>query len=185
MRAPRNRSIIDRPRGNALLVGVGGSGKQSLARLAAFIASYEVFQITITSTYGVEELKADLKTLYFKAGLKNIGMMFLFTDTQIVDERFLVYINDVLSSGLVADLLEAEDKDNIANTLRNEVKAAGLPDTKENCLDFFIEKVSLEGYLSRERASVCADAGGVLMMSNGCHYARVLPFQNLWRATRA
>lgn len=68
-------------------------------------------------------------------------MMFLFTDTQIVDERFLVYINDVLSSGLIPDLLEPEDKDNVVNTLRNEVKASGLPDTKENCLEYFTDKV--------------------------------------------
>lgn len=52
--------ILEAPYGNALLVGVGGSGKQSLCRLAAFLSMLEVFQITLRKGYGVNDLKVNM-----------------------------------------------------------------------------------------------------------------------------
>lgn len=59
--------ILEAPYGNALLVGVGGSGKQSLCRLAAFLSSLEVFQITLRKGYGINDLKVSMY-LYVRAG---------------------------------------------------------------------------------------------------------------------
>eukprot|EP00741_Cyanophora_paradoxa_P016051 tig00000042_g15496.t1 len=133
--------ILQNPRGNALLVGVGGSGKQSLARLAAFICGYDVFQIAVTQTYGVAEFRAELQNLYMRTGVKGLKLVFLLTDGQIVDERFMVYLNDVLSSGYIPDLFSADERDNIVNAVRSEVKQEGIQDTRDNCWDFFVEKV--------------------------------------------
>ncbi|KAL0038617.1 hypothetical protein WJX79_000048 [Trebouxia sp. C0005] len=133
--------IISLPTGNAMLVGVGGSGKQSLARLASFICGYEVFQIAVSSSYGVADFKENLLALYTKAGVKGTAITFLMTDNQIVNEKFLVYINDLLSTGYIADLCTQEDKDTFCNSVRGEVKQAGMVDSADNCWDFFIDKV--------------------------------------------
>ena len=49
-------------------------------------------------------LQTDLAQLYIKAGLKNMGTVFLLTDAQVPDEKFLVLINDLLASGEIPDL---------------------------------------------------------------------------------
>uniref|UniRef100_A0A8C5QH48 AAA+ ATPase domain-containing protein n=1 Tax=Leptobrachium leishanense TaxID=445787 RepID=A0A8C5QH48_9ANUR len=133
--------ILEFPYGNALLIGVGGSGKQSLCRLAAFLCSLEVFQITLRKGYNINDLKSDIATLYFKVGVKNIGTVFLHTDAQIPDERFLVLINDMLASGDIPDLFSDEEVDSIVSSTRMELRALGLPDSRENCWQFFIDRI--------------------------------------------
>ena len=140
--------IIDAPRGNALLVGVGGSGKQSLTRLAAHICGLDVFSVALTSGYSMLDFKADLSALYARAGLKGDGVVFLMSDQQIVHEQMLVYFNDLLSSGRVPDLHTAEERDAIIGAIRAEVKAAGVLDSAENCWDYYIEKVRRKLHVS-------------------------------------
>ena len=133
--------IVQNTAGHAMLVGVGGSGKQSLSRLAAHICGYGVAQITISSTYGVNDLKTDLQAMYRKAGARGEGVMFLFTDNQITNEKFLVYLNDLLASGNIPDLYTKDEQDGIINEVIGKVKLAGLSQEPDSCWRYFIGEV--------------------------------------------
>ena len=78
--------VLRQPSGNALLLGVGGSGRQSLTRMASHIADFQVFQIEITKNYRVIEWREDLKTVLRLAGDELKNTVFLFVDSQIKEE---------------------------------------------------------------------------------------------------
>ncbi|KAE9139210.1 Dynein heavy chain 6, axonemal [Phytophthora fragariae] len=133
--------ILRQPRGNAMLIGVGGSGKQSLARLGAFMVDAKCAQIEITRGYGTNEFHEDLKKLMISAGVGGTSTVFLFTDSQIVEESFLEDINNVLNSGEVPNLFPQDEMDRIIADMRPILKALEIPETRDNCVATFIERV--------------------------------------------
>eukprot|EP00931_Biecheleriopsis_adriatica_P081370 TRINITY_DN5469_c0_g1_i3.p1 TRINITY_DN5469_c0_g1~~TRINITY_DN5469_c0_g1_i3.p1 ORF type:complete len:4660 (-),score=1275.41 TRINITY_DN5469_c0_g1_i3:88-14067(-) len=120
MHLMRINRTIQQKRGSAMLVGVGGSGKQSLTRLAAFISNHYLFQITITKTYSDLQFLEDLKELYIRAGQKNEDVTFIFTDQDVKNENFLEYMNSILATGEVVGLLQKDEKETCCNEVRND-----------------------------------------------------------------
>ena len=137
--------VIRTPRGHSLLVGVGGSGKQSLTRLSSFIAGYKTFQITLTRSYNAANLLEDLKFLYRTAGQQGNGITFIFTDQEIKDEGFLEYMNNILSSGEVSGLFARDEMDEILQELIVPMKKdfPRKPPTNENLYEYYLNRCRL------------------------------------------
>ena len=116
--------ILRFPRGHALLVGFGGSGKQSLTRLATFTCGYGLFMITLTRGYREKEFREDLKKLYEILTAK--ATVFMFTDAHVLEEGFLELINNMLTIGMVPALFEEDGKKQMSDRIRDEAKRKGV-----------------------------------------------------------
>ena len=139
----RINRYIEMPRGSGLLVGVGGSGKQSLTRLASFISRATCFQITLTKQYNQNALLEDIRTLYKSAGHKKQPTTFLFTESEIKDEVFLETINSVLMTGEVPGLFAKDEMMAMTADLRTSF-LADRPEKEEsadNLKEYFTDTV--------------------------------------------
>ena len=139
--------ILRLSRGNALLVGVGGSGRHCLTRLGAFLADMNIFQLAITRDFSESAFRDSIKEIYNKVGIKTTKKMkrgvFIFSDTEIIYESFLEDVNNILSSGEVPNLYNVEEFQKIKDRQSKDFKAEhpGVQETFESAYDFFISRV--------------------------------------------
>ncbi|KMR01924.1 dynein heavy chain axonemal [Lasius niger] len=141
------RDAIEHPHGNILLVGIGGSGRQSLSRIGSYMCDLSTYQVAITAQYRIPEFREDLKTLYSMTGVENKPTSFLFNDTQVVEEQFLEIVNNMLSTGEVANLYKSDEMEDIKNRLSKEVTKAGKTPTTETVYCFLIERARANMHL--------------------------------------
>ena len=125
--------VLKQRGGNVMLVGVGGSGKQSLTKMAAYVCGYDIASIELTNTYGITEFHEDLIKILKNAGVKAQPLVFLFTDNHIKEESFLEDINSILNSGEVPNLFPMEDKAEILEAVAKDAARANRTD-----VNFFI-----------------------------------------------
>ena len=127
--------------GNALCLGVGGSGRQSLSKLASYICNYKMFQIEVVKGYNMLNWREDVKEVLLQCGADNKATTFLFTDTQIINEQMLEDINGILNSADVPNLYKKEDFEIIMEVGEKECLARNIQPTTMNNFSCFVNRV--------------------------------------------
>ena len=127
--------VISTENGNALLVGVGGSGRKSLTALAASMADFESFSIELSKSYGFDAWRNDMRRLNETCGLNNAPAVFLLSDTQIINEAFLEDVNNVLNGGTIPNLYTTSEeieavKDGIKDMVKSDPSLKSIPESE-------------------------------------------------------
>ncbi len=111
--------VLKQPESHMLIIGVGGSGRQSLSRLATHIAGYEFYQFEMGKDDGMKEWRNNLKFVFKKTSLTtNHNVLFLY-ESQMTDLKFMEDINNILYSGEVPNLFAIDEKQEIVENMRN------------------------------------------------------------------
>ena len=130
-----------RQHGNALLLGVGGSGRQSSTKLATFMAEYQLVQISVNKGYSMAEWHEDIKRVLLSCGLDGKPSVLMLVDAQLVHEGMLEDVSNLLNSGDVPGLYSPEEMDQIMEASKFACQLKGLPLTKLNLYNQYITRV--------------------------------------------
>ncbi|KAL7390222.1 hypothetical protein ABVT39_017308 [Epinephelus coioides] len=135
--------VLKQDSGHLLLVGIGGSGRQSATKLGTFINDYVLFQIELTKNYSMSDWRDDLKKIMLKAGIEGKSLVFLFSDSQIKDEAMLEDINMLLNTGDVPNIFAADERADIIEKMQGIARLEGkkIDATPLSMYNFFISRV--------------------------------------------
>jgi len=122
--------VLKQARGNCLLVGISGSGRQSLSRLATVIVEFTLKTIVITKNFKIEDFNTTVIDLMRTTGAEQIQTTFLVNESDIKFEAQVESINNLLNTGEVPNLFESTQlnmkaKEDIMQTVRERCNKDG------------------------------------------------------------
>ena len=146
--------ILNRSAEHGLLVGLSGSGRQSLATLAGFTHKFKIFKVRgreEIEEYGRKEWMEDIRNLYVQGGLRREPTIFIVRDTNLKEESYYVDLNCMISSGIIYNLFSGEEKIEVINQIKNNKENEDMVSNDDQQIwDAFISST-----MNRLRVFIC------------------------------
>ena len=111
------------------MIGVGGSGKTSTCKLAAFSSGMKLFTLTLSRNYGLDSLLENFRELYENIVVK--PKVFMFNDSHVISENFIEVINTVITNAMVYGIYNDGEKEELMRPLRQDMKRDGVQHSEE------------------------------------------------------
>ena len=89
----------------------------------------------------MSDFREDIKKFMISTGVEGKDTVFLFTDSQIVDETMLEDLNNVLNTGEIPNLFPQDETDKIVGDMIPVCKENNIIESRDNCLSFFVSRV--------------------------------------------
>ncbi|CAG9467054.1 unnamed protein product [Pedinophyceae sp. YPF-701] len=129
------------PQGHMLLIGMGGTGKQTLAKFACYVAGFNLFRIDASRGYGHAELREDLKRAFVRSGSAGERLCMMFPEGRaLAREEFVEDVHNILQTGQILGLFSNEEQEKILIDVRNWSVANKFPDTRRGIWDGFLAR---------------------------------------------
>ncbi|EGR32330.1 hypothetical protein IMG5_087930 [Ichthyophthirius multifiliis] len=108
--------------GHGLLIGLGGSGRQSLTYLSSHIRQLHTMQLEMTKSYGKEQWNEDIRRLMIQSGADQKESVFIINDSQAQKPFVLEELNNLLNSADIPNMFSQEDFIPLIDKLRQNAK---------------------------------------------------------------
>ncbi|CDI74192.1 hypothetical protein EPH_0001780 [Eimeria praecox] len=113
------------PQGHMLLLGVGGSGRRSCARLAAFLAGFGVVESQgVSHSVAMSEWQEDIKSTILATGVLKKPQLLLVPAEHLAHDGVAADVCTMLQLREIPDVFTADEKAEAVSALRVKVSSA-------------------------------------------------------------
>ena len=123
--------VLSQPGGNMILLGDGGTGRESAARIASILKQANFYKPPTSAKFSFKDWRDQIKVLLREAGGTGTCCIFFLNYETLSNESFLQDINTLLTNGEIDDIFTVEEKHGITEQMHQYLKANKLEADKE------------------------------------------------------